>query len=113
MWELISRMQKGEHVKVELEDGDDFELHLKAVGDVLYALEIDYVEADPGEWGYAIAVEAGGSVQFWREPEAGDHDEYLVQFSMLYAIDDIRADFPKQVALFASVGSLLGDEDED
>lgn len=72
MWELISHMKKGDHVKVELEAGDDFELHLKAVGDVLYALEIEYDEADPGEWGYAIATEDGGSVQFWCEPDAGE-----------------------------------------
>lgn len=60
--ELIDRMRKGEQIEVELEPGDDFDLYMKAVEDILYAFDIDYVV---GEYNYYIATEDEGSVHFW------------------------------------------------
>ena len=62
--ELIDRMRKGEQIGVELEPGDDFDSYMKAVKDILYAFDIDYVV---GEYSYYIATEDEGSVIFWCE----------------------------------------------
>jgi len=64
MIDLIDQIREGKQVEVELEEDDDFGLHLKAVEDILYAFEIDYVVYEDR---YGLATEDEGGVIFWRE----------------------------------------------
>jgi len=62
--DLIDQIRAGKRVEVELEEDDDFGLYLKAVEDILYAFEIDYVVYEDR---YGLVTEDDGGVIFWRE----------------------------------------------